>query len=201
MSEELEELVRVVDLKHYLYCPRIVYFDRVARVEERILTQQIKSLEEHEKLEEAEKRRKGGLFYSGELVNAEKVFGLRLKSESLKLEGVLDCLLKLGKEAVPVDYKYMRSRGGKPWLDHRYQLTAYALLVEDKLDCVVRRGFIYYVPEARVVEVFIDGGMKRYVKRLVERVDDLIKAEELPPVRVPPKKCYGCGFYWVCRRC
>jgi len=200
MSEELDETVRVVDLKRYLYCPRIVYFDRVARVEEQLLSQQRRALEEHSRLEGLEKRRKGGIFYSGELRSAEKVFGLRLRSERLNLEGVLDCLLRIRGEAVPVDYKYMRSRRGKPWIDHRYQLAAYALLVEDMLDCVVRRGFIYYVPEERIVEVSIDGGMKRYVKRLITRVEGLIREEELPPVRVPPSKCQGCGFLWICRR-
>lgn len=200
MAEEFEEPVRVVDIKHYLYCPRIVYFDRVAKAEERVFSQQSKSLEEHERLEKLEKRRVGGFFYSGELVDAEKVFQLRLRSERLNLEGVLDCLLRLGKEAVPVDYKYMRSMRGRAWLDHRYQLTAYALLVEDKLDCVVRRGFIYYVPEDRVVEVSVDEGMKRYVKRLIKRVEYMMHGEELPPVRVPPSKCAGCGFFWICRR-
>jgi|GEM_PF-4232550 len=34
MVEDIDSYVRVVDQKHYLYCPRIVYFDRVMDVGE-----------------------------------------------------------------------------------------------------------------------------------------------------------------------
>ncbi len=200
MSEDVPECVRVVDLKHYLYCPRIIYFDRVLGAAERVSSQQMSSLKEHARLEELEKRRKGGLSYSRNFAEGSKKFRVRLFSERLNLEGVLDCLLICGKEVMPVDYKQMRSLRGGPWLDHKIQLTAYALLLEDAYNTVVRRGYIYYLPEELVVEVIFSEEMKNYVASLVKRVERILKEEELPPVKVDQSKCLGCGYYWVCRR-
>ncbi len=200
MSEDSPIYIRVVDLKHYFYCPRIIYFERVLGAAEQKSSQQEFSLNEHERLEGLEKRRKGGLFYLGELAEASKQFRVHLSSDRLNLVGVLDCVLVLGNEVIPVDYKQMRSLNGRPWLDHKIQLTAYALLLEDKLNTVVRRGYLYYVPEERVLEVIFTQGMKRYVRRVIASITEMIREERLPPVRVGPSKCLGCGYYWVCKR-
>jgi CRISPR-associated exonuclease Cas4 len=200
MSEDNPVYVRVVDLKHYLYCPRIAYFERVLGVTEQKSSQQVSSLSDHEKLEELEKRRKGGLFYSGELAEATKLFRVHLFSDRLNLEGVLDCVLILRNEVIPVDYKQMKSRNGRPWIDHKIQLAAYALLLEEKFSTVVRRGYLYYLPEERVLEVFFTRSMKRYVRRVIGQVLEILREERLPPVRVSPSKCLGCGYYWVCKR-
>jgi CRISPR/Cas system-associated exonuclease Cas4 (RecB family) len=59
MPEDAPPYVRVVDLKHYLYCPRIIYFDRVLGVGEMRSSQQLSSLRDHERIEQLERRRKG----------------------------------------------------------------------------------------------------------------------------------------------
>lgn len=200
MSDESPPYVRVVDLKHYLYCPRIVYFDRVLAVSMQRSSHHMSSLDEHERLEELDKRRKGGLFYSSDLANASKRFKVHLFSDRLKLEGVLDCLLILGEEMIPVDYKRMKSLKGRPWLDHKVQLTAYSLLLEDVFNTVVKRGYVYYVPEEKVLEVVFTNSMKSYVRRVVSYVEEVVREEQLPPVRVGLSKCLGCGYYWICRR-
>jgi len=200
MSEDSKDYVRVVDLKHYLYCPRIIYFDRVLGVSEQKTSQQLFSSKEHGRLEELEKRRKGGLFYSGQLEEVTKQFRVQLYSDRLGLEGVLDCLLYSGKELIPVDYKQMKSMNGNPWLDHKIQLTAYALLLEDRFDTVVRRGYLYYMPEERVLEVVFTQRMKDYTKRVISNVGKILRDELLPPVRVGLSKCLGCGYYWACKR-
>jgi len=200
VSDESPFYVRVVDLKHYLYCPRIVYFDRVLGVNMQKSSQHVSSLDDHERLEELEKRRKGGLFYSGDLARASKRFKVHLFSDRLRLEGVLDCVLTLGDEMMPVDYKQMKSLRGRPWLDHKIQLTAYALLLEDVFNTVVKRGYVYYVPEDKVLEIVFTRSMKSYVVSLVRRVEEIVRGEWLPPVRVGLSKCLGCGYYCICKR-
>jgi CRISPR-associated exonuclease Cas4 len=200
MPEDAPPYVRVVDLKHYLYCPRIIYFDRVLGVGEMRSSQQLSSLRDHERIEQLERRRKGGLSYSEKLEKAAKQFRVHLFSDRLNLEGVLDCLLILDNELIPVDYKQMKSINGKPWLDHKVQLTAYALLLEDRFDTVVRRGYLYYMPEEKVVEVVFTQRMKNYTKKVISYVEKLVQEERLPPVKVGISKCLGCGYYWVCKR-
>lgn len=199
MSEE-EELLTVSDIKHYVYCPRTIYFDKVLHAEEKILSQQQTSGEAHDEIRKKDLRRVGAIYYSKELKDAKKIFGLDLSSVRLGLKGSLDCLIVSGKEHIPADYKLMRSNKGKVWLDHKYQLVAYALLVEENYDTVVKRGFVYYVPEKRVIEVRITESMKSYVVKVINDIRAIVREGYLPPVRVPLKKSLGCGFYWICKR-
>ncbi len=43
-----EESVSVTDVKHYVYCPRLVYFDRVLHVQTVFGSQQDEDKEQHE---------------------------------------------------------------------------------------------------------------------------------------------------------
>jgi len=98
-------------------------------------------------------------------------------------------VLVLRNEFVQVDYKQTRSLNGRPWLNHKIQLAAYALLLEDKFNTVVRRGYLYYVPEERVLEVVFTQGMKRHMRRVIRNVEEMLKEERLPPARVGRSKC------------
>ena len=59
-----------------------------------------------------------------------------------------------------------------------------------KFDTVVRRGYVYYMPEEKV-------DVTQRIKNYVEKI---VREERLPPVNVGVSKCLGCGYYWVCRR-
>jgi CRISPR-associated exonuclease Cas4 len=194
-----ESTITVTDIKHYFYCPKIIYFDKVIHAEPRFTAQQNESKIKHDKIEEKDSRRKAGVFYSKELQNAEKSFRVHMHSPTLRLEGVLDCLLKNGKEMIPIDYKYTVSKKGDPWPDHKYQITAYALLVEETYDTIVRRGFVYYIPEELTIQIRITESMKTYLKKIIGATANIIESEEEPDARIPASRCSGgCGFLWIC---
>jgi CRISPR-associated exonuclease Cas4 len=103
-------------------------------------------------------------------------------------------------EYIPVEYKNMESNKGKAWMDHKYQLTAYALLIEESYETVVKRGFINYMPEERVIGLEITPTMKRHVERILGHIRGMESGEELPPRRVSGRRCTGgCGYTWICR--
>lgn len=198
-SDIAERFITVTDVKHYCYCPRIVYFEKVMHAEPRFESQQEESRKMHEELDEKEKRRKGAVYYSKELLEAEKLFRVPLTSVRLGLQGMLDCLVRTGTEYVPVEYKSMMSNGGRAWRDHKYQLAAYALLIEENYGTVVKRGYIDYIPEKLVVYMDITSGVKRYAEKIVHAVHSMIMEEKLQLTRVPPNKCTGgCGYKWIC---
>jgi len=200
-SDVEEHYVTVTDIKHYVYCPRIVYFERVLHARPQLGSQQEWGREEHEEYVRKEVRRRGAVFYSPEFAEAEKLLFLPLSSGRLGLRGVADCIIRTRRECIPVDYKNMASDKGRLWMDHKYQLAAYALLIEDDLQARVRRGFVNYIPERLVVPLEITGTMKSHVKRVLGHIKRIIRDEELPPVRVAHTKCTGgCGYKWLCRR-
>ena len=202
ISDIAEDFVSVTDIKHYIYCPRLIYFDRVLHATPVFGSQQEDSKELHEDYVRKELRRKDAVFYSSDFVGAEKLLFVSLSSSVLGLQGNVDCIIKTAKgEFVPVEYKNMGSDKGKVCMDHKYQLVGYALLVEENFDTVVRRGFVNYLPEALVLEFEITLSMKSYVKRVLGHIKRIIKDEELPPIRVSKHKCMGgCGHKQTCQQ-
>jgi CRISPR-associated exonuclease Cas4 len=197
-----EAFVSVTDVKHYVYCPRIVYFERVLHAEPVFGSQQEEGREKHEEYVRKELRRKDAIYYSSDFLGAEKFLFVSLSSSDLGLTGQLDCIIKTVKgEYIPVDYKGMASNKGRLWMDHKYQLVAYGLLIEENYNTVVKRGFVNYVPERLVLEVEITPTMKTHVKRVIGHIKRIIKEEKLPPVRVAKHKCTGgCGHKQTCQQ-
>ena len=201
ISDVAEQFVSVTDVKHYIYCPRLVYFDRVLHATPVFGSQQDEGKEQHEDYVRKELRRKDAVFYSHEFVGAEKLLFASLGSPVLGLQGNVDCIIKTVKgDYIPVEYKNMNSDRGKVCMDHKYQLVGYALLVEENFGTVVKRGFVNYIPETLILQMEITPTMKSYVKRVLGHIKRIIKDEELPPIRVAKRKCTGgCGHKQTCQ--
>lgn len=198
-SDVAEDVLSATDIKHWFYCPRIVYFERAMNARADLGSQQEEALRVHERLSGLERRRIGALGRP-DLAGAEKEFGVALGSRGLGLRGVVDCVLRLGGEIVPLEYKAMPSQGGRAWPDHKYQLTAYALLIEENYGSTVRRGLIFYEGDGAAIEIRITPMMKAYLRRTIRRIREALARGEPPPIRVPESKCSGgCGFKWICR--
>jgi len=181
ISDVAEPFVSVTDIKHYIYCPRLIYFDRVLHATPVFGSQQEDSKELHEDYVKKELRRKDAIYYSPEFVGAEKLLFTPLSSGNLGLQGSVDCIIKTANgEYVPVEYKNMNSDKGRVCMDHKYQLVAYGLLIEESFDTVVKRGFVNYIPETLILQLEITPTMKSYVKRVLGHIKRIVK-EELPP--------------------
>jgi CRISPR-associated exonuclease Cas4 len=200
ISDVAEPFVSVTDVKHYIYCPRIIYFERVLHTKPVFGSQQKEGREKHEEYIRKELRRKDAVYYSPDFVGAEKLLFVSLNSPRLGLTGQLDCVIKTAKdEYIPVDYKNMSSNKGRVWMDHKYQLVAYGLMVEENYGTVVKRGFVNYIPEKSILKVETTPTMKTHVKRVIGHIKRIIKEETLPPIRVAKHKCTGgCGYKQIC---
>jgi|YelNatPaOPRAMG01_1025707.scaffolds.fasta_scaffold09651_7 CRISPR-associated exonuclease Cas4 len=200
VSDIAEFMISATDIKHYIYCPRLIYFDHVLHAQPVLGSQQEESRELHEEYVRKELRRKDAVYYSPEFIGAEKYLFVQLVSQKFQLQGIIDCIVKTVKgEYVPIEYKNMNSDRGKVYMDHKYQLVAYALLIEENFDTVVKRGFVNYIPERLVLRFSITPTMKSYVKRVIGHIKRIIKEEKLPPIRVAKSKCQGgCGHKQIC---
>ncbi len=201
-SDVAEFVVSVTDVKHYVYCPRLVYFDRVLHATPVFGSQQEEGKESHEAYVGKELRRKDAIYYSPEFVGAEKLLFNPLSSDALGLQGNVDLIIKTAKgEFVPVEYKNMRSDDGRVCMDHKYQLVAYALLIEENFGTIVKRGFVNYLPETLILQFEITPTMKSHVKRVLGHIKRIIQDEELPPIHVTKHKCQGgCGHKQTCQQ-
>ena len=95
----------------------------------------------------------------------------------------------------------MMSNHGRVWMDHKYQLTAYALLIDEIFGVCVKCGFVNYIPEELIIKLEITPTMKTHVKRVLGHIKRIIREETLPPVRVAKQKCTGgCGHKQICQQ-
>ena len=198
-SDPSEALFSVTDIKHYIYCPKIIYFEKVLHAQPLFGSQQEESLKIHEEIEEKELRRRGIVPYTREFENAEKFFRVQLTSKKLKLQGTVDCIVKIGQEYFPIDYKNMESNRGRVWRDHKYQLTAYALLTEENFKTIVKQGYIVYLPEKLTVKLEITPLMKTYTQRVILKIEEITSSGRIPEVTFSHKCSGGCGYKWICK--
>lgn len=201
VSDVAESFISVTDIKHYVYCPRLVYFDRVLHATPVFGSQQEEGKESHEEQVAKELRRKDAIYYSSEFVGAQKLLFASLSSDALGLQGNVDLIIHTARgEFIPVEYKNMNSDHGRVCMDHKYQLVAYALLIEEHFDTTVKSGIVNYLPETQILQFEITPTMKTHVKRVLGHVKRIIEEEELPPIRVSKQKCSGgCGHKQTCQ--
>jgi len=184
--------ITVTDIKQYIYCQRIIYFTYCMPVEVTKTYKMKFGKEEHDRAEELEKRR---TLQRYGLEDGEKRYSVRLDSKRLGLRGKLDLLVVNKKEYVPIELKYS-SR--EPGLHHKYQLTAYVLLVEEEFKTSVRRGIIHLIPSKESFEVKITPNLRRKAKGLIEEIRELVTLERMPdPVR-ERGKCKDCEYQNFC---
>ena len=191
-------MITVSDVKQYLYCPKIIYFDHVLHIPKPPDQKLETGKEKHESITAKEKRRKGALFYDPELDQAEKMFRVALESSTLGLRGVLDYLVMTEREFIPVDYKFGLSHNGGVHLNHKYQLAAYALLVEENFKTIVRRGFIHYSKDRVNVQIDLGDELRRRTLKMIHEIGQIIE-EEIEPIGTKnPGRCIDCEYSRYC---
>ncbi len=194
LQEESRELLplRVSDIKQFMYCPRVVYFNYVLPVEKKVTRKMEHGKEKHLELDRLEKRRK--LVEYG-LEEGERRFHVRLQSDRLGLTGVLDLLLVTPKGYFPVEFKYSTR---EPGLNHKYQLAAYAVLVEEQYQVQVRAGFIYASPGKRIQVVEMTPNTRLHLKRLMGAIRRMICEERMPMAPRSRARCWDCEYRRFC---
>jgi len=183
----------VSDIKQYLYCPRIVYFRTILPVQHTTTFKMEYGKETHLKLDRLEKRRTLARY---RLSEGTREFHVYVHSERLALSGVLDMLLRTTAGMFPVEFKVTTS---DPGLNHKYQLIAYAMLLEDAFGVQVRTGFLYLVPTERLYAVPITANGRLHTKRIMGAIRNMMQTQRIPAATRSRGRCQDCEFANYCR--
>jgi CRISPR-associated exonuclease Cas4 len=185
-------VVTATDLKQWAYCPRIVFYRHVLPVRS-APTYKMERGKEIQAAVEALERRRGFRAYG--MREGERHFGLWLHSDRLGLSGKLDLLIVTRDACYPVDFK--DTEGGAR-RNHRLQLAAYALLAEEAFARPAPDGFVYLVPEKRVVALALTEADRDEVRHALAGVCRMIERQELPPATPVRRRCSPCEFRNYC---
>ncbi len=184
--------LRITDVKQYLYCPRIIYFTYVVPVNPKVTRKMEYGKEEHELLEKKEKRRTLKRY---NLPEGRREFRIPLYSPRLELSGILDMAIITSQDIHPVEYK---NTNRKPGRNHIYQLTAYALLMEEKYFQPLRRGYIYLRGVEEVVPIVFTEERKLYVKRVLGAIRNMVSRESMGKILRSRGRCIDCEYRYFC---
>lgn len=188
----------VSDVRQWVYCPRIVYY-RLCQPLRRPVTYKMEEGKlQHQRIEDLARRRtlrRYGLKGEEEEGQVEQHLRPVLRSARLGLSGVLDLVLVAPMEAIPVEYKHTESPLG---LNHKYQLVAYALLVEDQWGKPVRRAFVHFLPSDRVEEVAITSNGRTFTRRVLQEIREMDAAERMPAPTPMRSRCVDCEYRLFC---
>jgi CRISPR-associated exonuclease Cas4 len=183
----------VSDVRQHVYCPRIPYFRLGARLPHRFVTVAMQEgILEHQRTETLEQRR--SLRAYG-LTDGERSFDVRLRSERLALGGRVDMVISRSSEVIPVEFKNTRAGLG---LHHKYQLTAYALLLAEQFRQSVRRAFVYFIPLKQAQQVEITPAMRAYTRRVLNEIRTSVAGERMPAGTRVLGRCEVCEFLPYC---
>lgn len=184
---------RVSDVRQYVYCPRVVYFNYVIPVPRHRTVKMEAGQMTHADFAEMEKRRTLARYHLDE---GTREFGLRLECAKLNLSGVLDMLVSTSSGLYPVEFK---DTPGGMGLHHKYQLAAYAMLVESVRRRPVKEGFVYVVPGKRVFKVRMDANVRLHVRRIVGAMLNMVARGLIPSRTRAGGRCRDCEFKNYCR--
>lgn len=191
-SAPLLELT-VSDVRQYVYCPRIPFLRLGLRLPHRFVTGAMQEGRlAHQQTQDLEHRR--GLSAYG-LQDGERVFDVALRSARLGLSGRLDLAIRRAREVVAVEFKNSQARLG---LHHKYQVTAYAVLAEERFGLPARRAFVYFIPLKRAQEVPITPAMRAYTRRVLNAIRRDVERERLPQGTRVVARCRVCEFLVYC---
>lgn len=182
----------VTDVRQHLYCPRLLHFRLKQPLPHRLSYKMEEGVLMHERAGELERRR---TLRAYGLTDGTRHFGLELASERLAVRGKLDMLIEREFETMPVEFKHAHAHRQT---NHRYQLTVYALLLDELGAKPVRRGFLFYLLDGVAEEVVVTEGMRRYVSRTLSEMRAVAREEAMPEGTRRLGRCRACEYLNFC---
>ena len=193
-AEEMNYLFRVIDLKQYMYCPRIAYYQIVLPRIRPVTYKMEKGIAAQEQ-EEGRERRRSLRAYG--LNEGTRLFNVAVSSAELLLSGQIDMLIETETELIPVDYKLSKRTGQH----YRMQLMAYGRLLEviyAENTKAVRRGYIYLIPQRKALEVTFDKKLRRQLGKMTGHLREIAQMNCFPEPAKQRRKCVDCEFRRFC---
>lgn len=187
-------ILHPTDVRQYLYCPRIIYFNYVQPVRKQTTLKMMAGTDIHRQEAIAERY---GRRSRRQLPEGTSQHNVYLRSETLGLTGRLDRLIRCPDgRLVPIELK------PSPKLEtrHQYQLVAYAMMIEEIYEQPVEEAFIYSLVTRQVLPVSITQKKRDYVLDCLGSMRRMIEHESFPHATKGKHagKCRDCEYRRYC---
>lgn len=191
-SDSDESWLTVGDLKQAVYCPRIPYFLRTLRLKPPVTSLMREGERQERAFVERQKRHQVTRFRLPSGIRHPRVMA---RSERLRLSGTVDLVIEGDAELVVVDFKAGREAA---WDNHRVQLAAYALMMEERFHKPCQRGYILYREHKHWVEVAINEPLRQRTVELLQQLWEATERGLFPNPTAVMARCRNCEFLNFC---
>ncbi|MDP3765329.1 MAG: CRISPR-associated protein Cas4, partial [Nanoarchaeota archaeon] len=99
---------------------------------------------------------------------------------------------------VPIELKTGKMPKDGVWPNHRIQIAAYAMLLEEKFQTKVKDGFINYLDAKESRRIAINPFMREEIIQLISEIQILLKNSYPPKYCENRNKCANCGIKETC---
>lgn len=190
-EQDMASYRRVIDLKQYVYCPRIYYYHTVLAQVRPTTYKMEEGLLVHKEEDAREKRRQLRTYG---LAHGERFFHVPIQSTELGLSGEVDMVIQTEEEIIPVDFKNAKRVG-----EHfRLQLLAYGLMLAEQSSKRVSRGFLYLIPQRKAQEVRFTPRLKSVLQRHLTEMKQILETQKMPSATSKQARCVDCEFRRFC---
>jgi CRISPR-associated exonuclease Cas4 len=183
------------ELVSYLFCPRFVYFQNYLDIseheEKRFKVMKGRNIHKEKTIINKDYLRK-------KLNVIDKKIDKKMYSKKNHIHGIVDEILFFEDgSAGPLDYKFSKYK--KVYNTQKYQMTMYALMIEDNYNIEVNRAYLVYTRSKNFVkEIKITDRMKNDVKNMVNEYIKIINIGSYPKKTNYSKKCFDCAYKNIC---
>lgn len=196
MDSDLSNLqIQATDLVEYLFCPRFTYYEHVLNVpeHEHLRKKVLKGRRIHE-LKRIQNRR----YLRKKIGCVGREFQVYLSSPKHHILGIVDEILHLQDgDCAVMDYKFAEFKK-KVYRTHRWQLVFYSLLVKTVYDKDVKRAFLLYTRNKKMVEIKIRPKDYETLQDFIADIVDIIGQGKYPKETKQTKKCADCCYRNIC---
>ena len=123
---------------------------------------------------------------------------VKIDSKKLNIRGIIDQLEIYERGFVPIEIKTGSCPKDGVWPNHRIQLVAYVMLLEDKFNVEIKEGFIHYLDAKQRRHIAINPFMRQEIKDTIKRINALLTSKKLPDKEQNKNKCNKCGLKEIC---
>ncbi|MCB0096747.1 MAG: CRISPR-associated protein Cas4 [Caldilineaceae bacterium] len=188
--------IRVVDLKQYEYCPRVVYYQYCLPGVRPTTYKMAAGIVAQDRVNQLEERR--GLAAYG-LKTGQRHYHVSVRSEKLGCTGQVDMVIETQDNGLhrllPVDFKLSRRQPGRHF---QLQLACYAMMLEDDWGLPVAEGAIYLIPSKRVIKIPITNRLRNRAIRHLLEIHQMVHTQRVPNATRQRSKCVNCEFRRFC---
>jgi CRISPR-associated exonuclease Cas4 len=122
----------------------------------------------------------------------------QIRSEKIGLSGIIDQLEVYEAGYIPVELKSGTPPEEGAWPNHKIQIAAYAMLLEEQHNTEIKEGFVYYIDANERRHIPINVFLKDEIRHLLKQVNALLESRTIPSVLKNKNKCSSCGLKHIC---